>query len=89
MIDMVLMRIWDEIEAELSYQRGKYGDKCVESRSTRDALVPLVAEVGEVADAVCEYYDGRASHTMQIRRELVSVAACAVAMIRHIDRRQP
>lgn len=81
----ILTGIWEEVDDELHRQERKHGDKCMVRRSTHDAIAPLVEEVGEVAQAECDHYDGRTADNTRVRKELVQLAACAIAMIRHID----
>jgi len=85
----ILTGVWEEIDDELRRQRTKHGAKCMEERSTHDAIAPLAEEMGEVAQAECDFFDGRTTDPSRIRHELIHLAACAVAMIRHLDRREP
>lgn len=81
----ILTGVWEEIDDELRRQREKHGDKCMEARSTHDAIAPLAEEMGEVAQAECDHFDGRTTDNSRVRKELIQLAACAVAMVRHID----
>lgn len=84
----ILTGIWEEVDAEIHRASRKHGDKSMRARLTHDAIAPLVEEVGEVAKAECDRFDGRSTWeggTAQIRTELLHVAASAVAMIQHID----
>lgn len=81
----ILTGIWEEVDDEIRRQRQKHGAKCFERRSTHDAIAPLAEELGEVAQAETDYFDGRSKDRFLIRKELIQLAASAIAMIRHID----
>lgn len=85
---IILTGVWEEISDELHRQRIKHGNKCMEARSTHDAIAPLAEELGEVAQAECDHFDGRTSDNSKVRKELIQLAASAIAMIRHIDNEQ-
>lgn len=80
----ILTGVWEEIDDELHRQRQKHGDKCMELLPTADAVLPLFEEAGEVAKAATEwrFFKGPLA---DVREELVQLAACAVAMVKHID----
>lgn len=81
----ILTDIWQEVDSELQRQRVKHGTKCMEQRSTHDAIAPLTEELGEVAQAECDHFDGRTQDGTLVRKELIQLAASAIAMVRHID----
>lgn len=77
--------IYLEVESECQRQVEKHGDKSMYHRSTHDAIAPLVEEVGEVAKAECDWWDGRTEDYSQIRKELIHLASSALNMIGHMD----
>jgi NTP pyrophosphatase (non-canonical NTP hydrolase) len=71
--------VLDEVDRERSNQDKKWGEQ---NHPNLYWLGILMEEVGETAKALIE--DG---HLLQIRGELIQVAAVAVAWVEKIDRR--
>ena len=80
----ILTGIWEEVDDEIRAAQKKHGPRSMRQRDTFDAVVPLTEEVGEVAQAACQWRDEGKPIT-RVRHELVQLAASAVAMIQHID----
>lgn len=78
---------------EVSYERkrifSKYGTR---NFSPVIWLPILIEEVGEVGQAICEVEHGpglaRRGHMLNLRNELIQVAAVAVAMVESLDRNE-
>lgn len=69
-------------------ERKRQDDKWGSDRAMPNALWHLILseEVGEVAEASLGHFDGRGVDADALRRELVQVAAVAVAWIEALDR---
>ncbi len=78
-------KLLEEIEYECQRQVELHGNKSMYHRSTHDAIAPLMEEVGEVAKAECDWWDGRSKDHNTIRAELIHVAASAINMIEHMN----
>jgi NTP pyrophosphatase (non-canonical NTP hydrolase) len=81
----ILTKVYKEVDDECQRQIKKHGDKSMYHRSTHDAIAPLTEELGEVAKAECDWWDGRSDNVNDIRKELIQLAACAINMIKHMD----
>ena len=80
----ILTGVWEEVSDEIHRGLMKHGPRSMRLRETWDAIPPLGEEFGEVCQAVTQHRDeGRP--IADARKELVQLAACAVAMIQHID----
>ena len=81
---MTMLSIFEELRAERQRQEEKFGDNSMASPSLSDLqrLAILVEEVGEVAHALNEAAlspQDRSAWLVEMRRELIQVAAVAVA----------
>lgn len=80
----------EEVVAERTYQDKKWGEQ---NHDPQDYFAILSEEVGEVAKEVVEWRFNheslRKGRLAFLRKELIQVAAVAVAMIEAIDRRKP
>ena len=83
------MTVYDEIQQERERQVNKWG---VQNHKPIEYLSILMEEVGEVAREALEnhFTDFYPPHTLDnYRKELIQVAAVAVAMIESLDRNKP
>jgi len=83
------MTVYDEIRQERERQVNKWG---VQNHKPIEYLSILMEEVGEVAREALEnhFTDFYPPHTLDnYRKELIQVAAVAVAMIESLDRNKP
>lgn len=84
---MSKLSIWAEIMAERCRQDEKWGPNAQRTVSDEVRLCILAEEVGEVAQSINDIrnYDGSSclhnELVEQLRKELVQVAACAVAWL--------
>lgn len=80
----ILTGVWEEVDDEIRRGADKHGERSMRQRPTWDAIPPLGEEFGEVCQAVTQHRDeGRP--IADARKELVQLAACAIAMIQRID----
>lgn len=73
-----------EIQDERVRQEAKWGEQ---NHEMSDYYTILGEEFGEVGKAICESKLQKIVHTHEIRKELVQLAAVAVAMAEAYDRR--
>ena len=75
------MDIYDEIRKEIANQNKKWG---VQHHSPWYWMVILMEEVGEACQAIC----GKTWKFKQCRKELIQVAAVAIAIINCLDMKE-
>lgn len=78
-------RVLIDVGMERNRQNQKWG---VQRHGFGDWMAILGEEFGEVSKEAVEYVFGRSESLVNLRNELVQVAAVAVQIIEHIDEEQ-
>jgi len=80
----ILTGIWEEVDQEIARAQTLHAERSFLTRDTYSAIAPLTEELGEVAQAATKWHDEGAP-IADVRKELIQLAASAIAMIVRID----